>query len=232
MRYEILRVLKGRWFLISILGTALFLWTGIGSESYFVLNDSEHMFNVSVILRRALVSESSMLSLPALAALPAAASALLELRCGAARNAVFRAGRKSYLFGKLLSLLVSALLAQLAGIVLFTLILFSAGGAFAASDVSALWEPIAARLAVSGAYACMGAIFALASGTSAAAYVAPMAVCYALIMISARFLIDVPYINPTDWLIGDSAFLVSSILCAVCAVMFLLVLKREMRKFA
>ena len=43
---------------------------------------------------------------------------------------------------------------------------------------------------------------ALMTETTSAAYLAPLCLCYAMVMIGTRFFPDVALLNPTNWLTG------------------------------
>ena len=97
--WETLRSLTDKWFWLAAGATVIFLWLGIGTESYIMLQSSEFPVDKRELLQNSLMSESTSLSLPALAALPAAAMALTEVKTGIVRSKVFRVGRRAWRIG-------------------------------------------------------------------------------------------------------------------------------------
>ena len=75
----------------------------------------------------ALCGDFGMLTLPALSALPFAAQALHEIKCGAVRPAVFRAGRRMD-SGKAAGCILSGMVLQAAAAGLLGLILYAVRG--------------------------------------------------------------------------------------------------------
>lgn len=234
---EIWRVFLAKWFWFASIGTVIFLWLGLGSESYYMLQSSEIPLDMLGLLQTTMTSESTALSLPALAALPAAAVALAEMRTGIFRAKVFRAGRCSWRTGKIGACMVSAVLSQLLGVLIFIGVLFGLtlkNGSVEESAVEgALWGAIGARLLASVAFACFGSTIAVLTGSSASAYVAPMAACFTLKLLGSRFFLDVQYIDPLEWMSGDkNAIKLLLILCVIMIIAQDLALRREMKRHA
>lgn len=233
---ELYRMLRGRWFWLTVLGTAVCLWLGLGSNSWEMIRHGYFGNEILELLKTALTGQSSVLLLPALAALPAANNALNEIRCGAMRMRVFRVGRRHYRVGKLAVCTLGAMLSQLLGMMLFYGVLWAMYAAHGVANVIALTSilsMITARLLAAGAYACLGAMIALWTDASASAYVAPMAACFTLKLLGSRFFIDVPYVDPSDWLAGSNFALgLTLILCVGMLILFDIVLRKEMRKNA
>lgn len=233
---ELRRVLCGRWFYWAALGTTVCLWLGMGSASWRMIRYGHFGSSFKALIQTALTGQSSMLSLPALAALPAASVALQEIRCGAMRTRIFRVGRRSYRVGKLTVCVLGAMLSQILGATLFIGLLYAlytVHGAAIQMSLTSVLSMLAARWLASAAYACFGAGMALCTNTSASAYVAPMAACFTLKLLGSRFFIGVPYVDPSDWLAGGAGALpLMLILCVGMLGLFDAALGREMAHHA
>lgn len=221
---EVGKVLCGRWLFLSAVCTAAFLWLGLGSHSYWMISVDEYSVDFIFLLNLSLTGESTMLSLPLLAALPAAASALTELRTGAFRAKVFRTGKGKWQAGKVCSCAAAAVCSQIAGIIIFSAViaLFTSikGGVFPSISVMLGVLPVICARALSAViFAGFGMVAAVLSGSSASAYVAPLAACFSLKLIGSRFFPGAVYINPAKWLCGDSQALI--LLTACCAAVIL-----------
>lgn len=93
------------------------------------MDDTQNLrFTLSELLLMALYGDFGMLTLPALSALPFAAQALHEIKCGAVRPAVFRAGRRMWILGKAAGCILSGMVLQAAAAGLLGLILYAVCG--------------------------------------------------------------------------------------------------------
>lgn len=233
---ELRRVLCGRWFYWAALGTTVCLWLGMGSASWRMIRYGHFVSSFKALIQTALTGQSSVLSLPALAALPAASVVLQEIQCGAMRTCVFRVGRRRYRVGKLTTCVLGAMLSQILGTILFVGLLYglyTIHGADVQMSLTSVLPMLATRLLASAAYACFGAVIALCTNTSASAYVAPTAACFTLKLLGSRFFIGVPYVDPSDWLAGGaSALALMLILCVGMLGLFDATLGREMAHHA
>lgn len=70
----------------------------------------------------------------------------------------------------------------------------------------------------------------LLTETAAAAYLAPLCLCYAMTMIGTRFFPQISMLNPANWLIGDVWLLLMLLALLVVAVLF--TLRREVLRHA
>ena len=176
-----------------------------------------------------------MLTLPALSALPFAAQALHEIRSGAVRPAVFRTGRKSWIAGKAAGCIASGMLLQgaaagLVYLVLNGLMLAVSGQEFPWGDGTVFWPVLLRRMMCGGIWAGIGCVTALITETSSAAYLAPLCLCYTLMMIGTRFFPDAVMLNPMQWLSEGAGLLPALLgLVIILAVFFL---NRGVRKYA
>ena len=112
---DVRRALTGRWFWAALLATTAALYLSIGQAADALMEDAENFrFTLSDLLLMALRGDFGMLTLPALSALPFAAQALHEIKCGAVRPAVFRAGRRMWILGKAAGCILSGMVLQAA----------------------------------------------------------------------------------------------------------------------
>lgn len=83
---DVRRALAGRWFWAALLATTAALYLSIGQAADALMDDTQNLrFTLSELLLMALYGDFGMLTLPALSALPFAAQALHEIKCGAVR---------------------------------------------------------------------------------------------------------------------------------------------------
>lgn len=182
-----------------IIASVFCLWLGLGSDAPWILRGMD--IDISSALLTSLNSPGHLLSLPLLAALPASAAAYRELRCGVARLAVFRCGRRLYILGKLIAVLLLAPLTQLMALLLFMGLLH--GLHLPCSEPLPLGA-ITARLLFTSMSALTGSIAALATWDEMCAYAIPVAACFSVSMLASRFLLQVPLLNPAVWLSGGT----------------------------
>ena len=86
------------------------------------------------------------------------------------------------------------------------------------------------RMLCGGIWAGVGCVIALATETASAAYLAPLCLCYALMMIGTRFFPEAPMLNPMQWVSADVWFF--AVLIAVTVVLQIIFLNRGVRKYA
>lgn len=243
---DLRRALTGRWFLLSLLATVLALYLSAGTQTYdFLLSlrelydpDNQIMYfsiDAASLLTGAMRGDFGLLTLPALSALPYGAQALLELKSGALRPVVFRTGRRSWLAGKLLACVISGMALQgLATVVLLGVLhgmTRTIGGIpLPPGDMSAVWAMLLRRMLCGGLWAGVGSVIALLTETSAAASIAPLCLCYALMMVGTRFFPAFTAMNPMNWLSGWVWPLLLGL--AAVAVGLLATLNREVKRYA
>ena len=243
---DLRRALTGRWFLLSLLATVLALYLSAGTQTYdFLLSlrelydpDNQSMYfsiDAASLLTGAMQGHFGLLTLPALSALPYGAQALMELKSGALRPVVFRTGRRSWLAGKLLACMASGMVLQGLSTVILLGILHgmtrSIGGILLPpGDMGAVWAMLLRRMLCGGLWAGIGSMIALLTETSAAASIAPLCLCYALMMVGTRFFPAFTAMNPMNWLSGWVWPLLLG-LVAVAALLFT-TLNREVKRYA
>lgn len=213
--YDFRRAITGRWFLMALFASAASLYMSIGNQSYYLINmlseiemyEDSFWLDAATLLLQGLRGDFGVMILPALSALPFAAQALQEIKSGAIRPAVFRVGRANWIAGKLLATLVSGMLLQLSaalGLVLIfhLLMLIYADALFPTGAMNSVWPMLVRRMLCGGIWAGVGSLLALMTETASAAYLAPLCLCYAMVMIGTRFFPQATLLNPTNWLTG------------------------------
>ena len=246
IRSDLRRALTGRWFLLSLFATVLALYLSAGTQTYSFLISLRELaegyfpedyfyFDAASLLTGAMQGDFGLLTLPALSALPYGAQALLELKSGALRPVVFRAGRRSWLAGKLLACMASGMALQGLSTVILLAILHGmtraiGGIALPPGEMSAVWAMLLRRMLCGGLWAGIGSVIALLTETSAAASIAPLCLCYALMMVGTRFFPSFTAMNPMSWLSGW----VWPLLLGLSAVTIglLATLNREVKRYA
>lgn len=213
--YDLRRAIVGRWFLAAFFASVMSQYMSIGDQNYYLMNMLSQMdmyedsfwLDAASLLTQGLQGEFGVMILPALSALPFAAQALQEIKSGAIRPAVFRAGRKSWIAGKLLATFISGMVLQIAAaigllLIFHLMMLISAGQLFPMGNIGPVWLLLLRRMLCGGIWAGTGCLIALLTETASAAYISPLCLCYALVMIGGRFFPDVALLNPINWLAG------------------------------
>lgn len=210
------RAITGRWFLVAFFASVASLYMSIGSQSYNLIDqlkqhqafEEDFYLDVAELLYQGLRGDFGVMILPALSALPFAAQSLQEMKSGAIRPAVFRVGRKSWIAGKLLSTLLSGMLLQAGAAVglllaFHLMMLICAGEWFPMGDFAPVLSVLVRRTLCGGIWAGSGCLIALLTETASAAYLGPLCLCYAMVMIGTRFFPETALLNPANWLIGE-----------------------------
>lgn len=240
---DVRRAIAGRWFLAALMATTVALYLSIGQASYGLIGYLESIewqegyfwYSMSDLLALGMKGDFGMLTLPALSALPFAAQALHEIKSGAIRSAMFRTGRKSWIIGKVAGCAISGMLLQGAAVGLLFLILNGlmygiAGQWFPWGKGGDFWPLLFNRMLCGGIWAGVGCVIALVTETASAAYLAPLCLCYALMMIGTRFFPDAAMLNPMQWVSGATWILL--ILLAITLSFQVLFLNRGVKRYA
>lgn len=240
---DVRRAIAGRWFLAALMATTVALYLSIGQASYGLIGYLESIewqegnfwYSMSDLLALGMKGDFGMLTLPALSALPFAAQALHEIKSGAIRSAVFRTGRKSWIIGKVAGCAISGMLLQGAAVGLLFLILNGlmygiAGQWFPWGKGGDFWPLLFNRMLCGGIWTGVGCVIALVTETASAAYLAPLCLCYALMMIGTRFFPDAAMLNPMQWVSGATWILL--ILLAITLSFQVLFLNRGVKRYA
>lgn len=178
----------------------------------------------------ALYGDFGMLTLPALSALPFAAQALHEIKCGAVRQAVFRAGRRMWILGKAAGCILSGMVLQAAAAGLLGLILYAVRGRGILLEINAEFNAaLLRRMLCGGIWASVGCVMALATETSSAAHLGPLCLCYALMMLGKRFFPAAVMLNPINWIDGGDGILAG--METVSILLQIVFLKRGVREY-
>lgn len=241
--YDLRRAIAGHWFFAALIAATAALYLSVGQATYGLLGYLESIdmyedsfwYSVSDLLVLGMKGDFGLLTLPALSALPFAAQALHEIKSGAIRPAVFRTGRNSWIIGKAAGCVISGMLLQGAAVGVLFLILNGlmrgyAGQWFPWGDGGDFWPMLLRRMLCGGIWAGVGCIIALATETASAAYLAPLCLCYALMMIGTRFFPDVAMLNPMQWVNGAAWLLV--VLLIITIALQALFLKRGVQRYA
>jgi len=237
------RAIAGRWFLAALIATTGALYLSVGQATYRLIGYLESVewqedgfwYSMSDLLVRGMKGDFGLLTLPALSSLPFAAQALREIKCGAIRPAVFRTGRNSWIIGKAAGCAVSGMLLQGAAVGMLFLILNGlmygiAGQGFPWGEETDFWLLLLNRMLCGGIWAGVGCVIALATETASAAYLAPLCLCYALMMIGTRFFPDAVMLNPMQWVNGVTWFLI--LVLAVTLALQAFFLNRGVQRYA
>ena len=241
--YDLRRAIAGRWFIAALFATILSLYLSIGQATYSLIDylktiewqEENFWYSLSDLMVLGLQGDFGMLTLPALSALPFAAQALHEIKSGAIRPAVFRTGRTAWIMGKAAGCALSGMLLQGAAAGLLFLILNGlmygiAGQWFPWGKGGDFWLLLLNRMLCGGIWAGVGCVIALVTETASAAYLAPLCLCYALMMIGTRFFPDAAMLNPMQWVSGASWILL--ILLAITLSFQVLFLNRGVKRYA
>ncbi len=242
--YDIRRAIAGRWFLAALLASSAALYLSVGQSADSLMNalrDWEFYADMGLptsladLLRQGLAGDFGVMTLPALSALPYAAQPLTELKCGALRPVIFRTGRSGWIVGKAAACVLSGMLLHLASALLLALFLQGLtlgmiGQPLPLGDGSDVPMLLLRRMLCGGVWAGVGCVLALLTETASAAYLAPLCLCYAMVMIGTRFFPEALALNPVHWLTGWTWPLLLFVLAI--AVWLMLELRREVAKHA
>ena len=241
--YDLRRAITRRWFLAALLASTIALYLSIGQATYGLIDylksiewqEDSFWYSMSDLFAMGMKGDFGMLTLPALSALPFAAQALHEIKSGAIRPAVFRTGRNRWIIGKAAGCVISGMMLQGAAVGLLFLILNGlmrgyAGQWFPWGNGGDFWPMLLRRMLCGGIWAGVGCVIALATETASAAYLAPLCLCYALMMIGTRFFPDAVMLNPMRWVNGNEWVLV--VLIVVSVTLQIIFLNRGVRKYA
>lgn len=233
--YDFRRAITGRWFLVAFFASVASLYMSIGNQSFYLINmlseiemyEDSFWLDAASLLFQGVQGDFGVMILPALSALPFAGQALQEIKSGAIRPAVFRVGRKNWIAGKMLSTFVSGMVLQAAAVIGLLLIfhllmLLYAGTFFPMGDMKIVWPLILRRILCGGLWAGIGCLIALLTETASAAYLAPLCLCYAMVMIGTRFFPQATLLNPTNWLTGAVWPLVLVLVVLAAALVWML----------
>ena len=222
---ELLRLMKKPAFFLAAFLTLGALWIGIGTDTQWLIQGA--MTESQFVLAQAFSSKANALSLPLLSALPSAAAVWKELSGGSVRNVLFRSGKTTYFFSRCTVLPLSALSAQLLGILLFLVLVGALTGDF--RFPASLILP---RLLMTMTFALSGGIGAVIARDSACAYVIPVTLCFSLTILKARFFFNIQALDPLVLLTGAAGTL--PILLGLLFLFFfgfLFILMREVRNY-
>ncbi len=209
----------GAAFFAAILGTVLVLVIGGFQDGWSALRGVEQSLLGSgfhrTLLQTALSSDTMVLTLPILSALPFTASYLDDIRSGFIKEYLPRTRVRDYIVGKQMACLLSGGLALVLGILLFyalsALILTPLEqappkGAEGTDWLSPLMEQCL-RFFCSGAFwSLVGMTMAAATGSKYMAYASPFILYYVLIILCERYFHKLYILNPKEWIAPEEAW--------------------------
>ena len=112
----------------------------------------------------------------------------------------------------------------------FGLILYAVRGGNILLEINAEFNlTLLRRMLCGGIWASVGCVMALATETSSAAYLGPLCLCYALMMLGKRFFPAAVMLNPRNWIDGGDGMLAG--LAAVSILLQIVFLKRGIREY-
>lgn len=198
------------------------------------------------LLESAAASDSMILALPILSALPYTASYLDDVRSGFIKEYLHRTRIWDYLAGKLGACLLSGGMALVLGLLLgagvFSLLILPRELVPQAGEA----EPwLSGLLRLCGRYFCSGALWSLvgmtlaaATGSKYMAYASPVILYYILIILCERYVPGIYVLYPKEWLnpshlwvLGDwGVVLLLGELCLLFGGWFLLLGRRRLER--
>lgn len=205
--YDIRRAILSRTFVMAFLATLASMMLSLGNAAgelqYFIEEGLPPDW--TTLAQNAMTGHFSVLWLPMLSALPFAGVPISEMQSHAARYAIFRTGRATYIAGKVSACLIGgagvhfcAVLVLLTG---FTGLSFlKAETALPPEAVDLMLVFLYSRTIFGALWSCVGCFFSVLSKSGGAALIMPVCICYSIMMIGTRFFPDVPQMNPLTWL--------------------------------
>ncbi len=206
---ELNRAVFSRGFAAGAAGTAAVL--GIGAfDSFQQLFKSYGQLDYGIhatAMLAALTSDTMLMALPVLAALPSTASFVEDFRSGYIKHCLPREGARRYIASKAAAAGLAGAVAILMGIAaaygLFLLVFLPAEMPAPPQMQSLLPELLgkACLFALCGAlWSLVGLACSTATLSTHMAYASPFILCYVLVILSVRYFPGVAILNPEEWL--------------------------------
>lgn len=111
----------------------------------------------------------------------------------------------------------------------FGLMLCCTGTLFPVGDFTPVLPLLLGRMLCGGLWAEAGCLFSLLTETASAAYLAPLCLCYAMVMLGTRFFPQAAFLNPTNWLAAPVWALVLGM--AALSLWLVWVLERKVNRY-
>lgn len=206
---ELNRAIFSKGFLAAAVGTSAVLCIGAYDSFKLLIKTGAAMETGlhATALMTALASDTMLMALPVLAALPCTAGFVEDWKSGYIKNCLPREGRQGYINAKAAASALAGALAILMGIlaayIFFTLVFLPMEKA-APADMPSMFPMIlgkAIMLTLCGAlWSVVGLALSTATLSTHMAYASPFIVYYVLVILATRYFPDVSIINPEEWL--------------------------------
>lgn len=210
IRSAVKQALTGKAFLLSAAGVSMLLFLASVREIVAAFRSEELLVNgfYHTLILNALSSDSMMLALPILAALPFTASVVEDVKCGFIKAYLPRTSLRAYIAGKVAAGILSGGLAFVFGIAaaygiaaLWLTPMEAADGAGA--ELPARFSALMGRVLLyfcSGAFWSMiGMLFAALTESKYMAYASPFVFYYVLIILYERYFDTLYVLYPKEW---------------------------------
>lgn len=239
--------LSGRAFFFGVLGVFLILLIASAEDiapAFYLAGLLEEGFHCRMIIN-ALASDSMVLALPILAAVPYAASVVDDMRSGFIKEYLPRTTRGGYIAGKIAACTLSGGLVFVCGIMAAHAVMALAFTPMeSAAGISAGLLPEVRELFGEGVlFFCTGAFWAMTGMLAAAltgskymAYASPFVIYYVLIILHERYFGAMHILYPREWTApteywmfgGIGAVLFVTELTFIAALCFWIVAKKKL----
>jgi hypothetical protein len=206
---ELNRAVLSRGFLTSVIGTMAVLCIGAYDSFKMLTKVGAGLtsgLHASAILT-ALTSDTMLMALPLLAALPCTAGFVEDWKSGYIKHCLPRTGREGYITAKATAAAIAGALAITAGITLtywlFMMVFLPVEAAPPPNSMPIIGDVLAkaAMFALCGAlWSLVGLAFSTATISTHMAYASPFILYYAMVILTTRYLPNVAIINPQEWL--------------------------------
>ena len=243
---SIKQALSGRAFLLSVVGVTVLLFlssvqnlANAFSSEKLLMGGFHHSFVMD-----ALASDSMMLALPILSALPFTSSMVDDVKCGFIKEYLPRTTVNGYIIGKVVACILSGGLVFVVGILAaygISALIFmpmEAAGSEMTSNLEKLMGQTCLFFVSGGFWAMVGMLFATLTESKYMAYASPFVFCYVLIILYERYFDTLYVFYPKEWIMpsqrwmfgNTSVILFVSELIVITALCFGITAKRRLSK--
>lgn len=209
LRAELNRSIFSKGFAAGVIGTAAVLGMGAFDRFQQLLTgqgELDYGTHITVLLT-ALASNTMLMALPVLAALPATTGFVEDWKSGYLKHCLPRVGARRYISAKAIAAGVAGAMVIFAGIALaygLLLLLLLPGEKPAPPQTPTMLPDLLGKallFALSGAlWSLVGLACSTATLSTHMAYASPFLLCYMLVILSARYFPGVAILNPQQWL--------------------------------
>lgn len=209
MKNELMRMVRGRGFCVSLLLAAAAVivgtpWTEPAADGFL---ESGAFF---ALFQKALCSKTVCYMMPVVAVLPWSDSFLAEWKGGFLKSALPRTGRRAYMENKLLAVALGGFLAWiLAGLLVlfgYFLVFFpmQKRGAVPADVLREAAEMLLRCGLIGGIFASLGGISGVLGGSAYLSFGIPFVVYYFCMILQERYFPDALWLYPPQWITGSA----------------------------